>query len=168
MNMKILGIDPGSSRLGYGLIEKRGSQLKFLKAGTLEVEESDPNQKLLYLAKDLKKIMANFRPSLVAIEKIYFSKNVKTAIEVAQARGLIIFLVLDQQIPIVEISPQQAKSAVTSYGAADKGAVAKMVSLLLNRPNLKELDDATDALAIAIAGAGLYKGCITSDTSWTL
>ena len=153
--VKILGIDPGSSRLGYGLIEKQGSQLRFLKAGTLEIKEHDLNQKLLYLATDFKKLLASSKPHLVVVEKIYFSKNVKTAIEVAQARGVIIFLTMDRQIPVLEISPQQAKSAVTNYGAADKKAVAKMVSILLKRPSLYKLDDTSDALAIAIAGAGL-------------
>lgn len=152
---KILGIDPGSSRLGYGLIEKQGSQLRFLRAGTLEIKERDLNQKLLYLANDFKRLLTNSKPQLVVIEKIYFSKNVKTAIEVAQARGVIIFLTMDHKIPILEVSPQQAKSAVTSYGAADKKAVAKMVSILLKRPLLDKLDDTSDALAIAIAGSGL-------------
>lgn len=151
--MRILGIDPGSSRIGFGLIEKQGSKLRFLKAGTLEIKESDPNQKLFYLAKSFKKLLARSKPQLLGVEKIYFSKNIKTAIEVAQARGVIILLTLENQIPLVELSPQQAKQAVTNYGAADKKAVAKMVSLILNRPLFKELDDATDALAIAIAAA---------------
>lgn len=151
--MKILGIDPGSSRMGYGLIEKNGQKLKLIKAGTLEIKEKDPNQKLFYLATDFKKILEESKPDLLAIEKIFFYKNVKTAIEVAQARGVIIFLALQQQIPLVEFTPQKVKKATANYGAADKQAVARMVSLLLNEPPTKRLDDTSDAIAIAITAA---------------
>ena len=152
----ILGIDPGSSRMGYGLIEQQGSKLKLVKAGTLEIKEKDVNQKLLALASGLKALLKTVKPDLVAVEKIFFSKNVKTAIEVAQARGIIILITLQNQIPLIELTPQQAKQAVTNYGGADKKAVAKMVSIILERPLLKVLDDTTDALALAIAASSMY------------
>lgn len=152
--MKILGVDPGSSRCGFGLIEKEGSRLNFLTAGLIENKESDINYKLFYVARDFDKILLEFQPDLVAIEKIFFSKNVKTAIEVAQARGVLILQTLKRKIQITEYNPQQIKQAVTSYGMADKKSVAKMVALLLRMPSLNVIDDTTDALAIAITAAG--------------
>ncbi|MEK9183960.1 MAG: crossover junction endodeoxyribonuclease RuvC [Patescibacteria group bacterium] len=154
--MKILGIDPGSSRIGYGLIEKTGQKLKLIRADTLEIKEKDPNQKLLYLAADFKKLLEECKPDLLGIEKIFFYKNVKTAIEVAQARGVLVLLTLQRGIPLVEFTPQKVKKATTNYGSADKQAVAKMVSLLLNEPQTKRLDDTTDAIAIAITAANNY------------
>lgn len=157
--MKILGIDPGSSRTGYALIERQGSQLKLLQAGTIEIKTRNPNEKLFYLAKDFKKLLQKTKPNLVAVEKLFFTKNIKTGIEVAQARGVIMaaaleYLSLKIQNSLVEYTPQQIKQAVTNYGAADKKAVAKMVAIILGQPQLKALDDTTDAIAIAITAAG--------------
>lgn len=151
--MKILGVDPGSSRCGYGLIKKDGSKLSFIKAGLIEIKESDINQKLFYLANDYKKILQQTKPDLVGIEKIFFSKNIKTAIEVAQARGVLILETLRQKISIVEFTPQEVKQAVTNYGSADKKAVAKMVNIILNRQNINVIDDVSDAIAVAITAA---------------
>ena len=89
----------------------------------------------------------------MAIEKIYFSKNVKTAIEVAQARGVLILETLKKALPLVEYAPQEIKHSVTNYGSADKKAVAKMAAILLNQPKFNEVDDVTDAIAIAITAA---------------
>ncbi len=151
--MIILGIDPGSSRCGYGLIEKQGGKLNYLDAGLIENKEKNPSQKLFYLAKDFKKILAKTRPGLMAIEKIYFSKNVKTAIEVAQARGVLIMLALEKNLPISEHNPQEIKLSVTGYGLADKKAVAHMAAAILQISPLKIIDDASDALAVAITAA---------------
>ena len=151
--MKILGVDPGSSRCGYGLIEKTGSKLTFIKAGLIEIKENDINQKLFYLANDYKKILRQNQPKLVGIEKIFFSKNIKTAIEVAQARGVLILETLRQKIPLVEFTPQEIKLAVTNYGSADKMAVAKMVNIILGRQDINVIDDVSDAIATAIAAA---------------
>lgn len=148
--MKILGIDPGSSRCGYGLIEKDGSKITLIKAGLIEIKESDINQKLLYLSNDYKKILQKNKPNIVGIEKIFFSKNTKTAIEIAQARGVLILETLKRALPIIEFTPQEIKQGVTNYGSADKKAVAKMVKIILNQPNLNVIDDVTDAIAVAI------------------
>ena len=151
--MKILGIDPGSSRCGYGLIEKDGSKLSLLEYGLIEIKEKDINQKLFYLTNDFKKILKKTKPDLMAIEKIYFSKNVKTGIEAAQARGVLIALTLQEQIPLTEHNPSEIKLSVTGYGLSDKKAVAKMVAVILQIPPLKVIDDITDALAIAITAS---------------
>lgn len=151
--MKILGIDPGTSRIGYGLINDR--PLKMIAYGVIETSEKT-NKKFLTLGEKVEKLIDELKPDAAAIEKIYFAKNQKTAIEVAQARGIMIFLLLKKRIPVAEYGPQEIKSAVTSYGLADKKAVARMVSKILNVEKLKGYDDASDALAVAITAINKY------------
>ena len=151
--MKILGIDPGTARIGYGLITDR--PLKLLTYGVIETSEKT-NKKFLTLAVKVRKLIERLKPDAAAIEKIYFAKNQKTAIEVAQARGIIMFLLLEKQIPVAEYGPQEIKSAVTNYGLADKKAVAKLVGKMLNVERLKGYDDASDALAVAITAINRY------------
>lgn len=153
--LRILGIDPGSSRIGFGLIEKNQSKLSLIKTGVLEIPKGGTAEKLNTLATVFKKLLMESAPDAIGIEKIFFSKNVKTGIEVAHARGLILHL-SSACAPVYEFTPQQVKVATTNYGGADKKAVARMVAMLLSVPPLRVLDDATDALAIAIATAGTY------------
>lgn len=152
--MRILGIDPGTSRIGYGLINDR--PLKLIDYGVLEIKEKT-NKKFLYLAEEFERLIENLSPDLAAIEKIYFAKNQKTAIEVAQARGIMMFLLMKTNIPVAEYGPQEIKRAVTNYGLADKKAVAKLVGKMLGVENLKGYDDASDALAISITAANLAR-----------
>ena len=166
--MKILGIDPGSARIGFGLIEKNGSNLSLKKAGVIEIKEKEQHAKLLVLGAEFKKLLRDAKPDIIAVEKLFFTKNIKTGIEVAQARGLIMYLSLvyfqtpsphpSFLTPLLEFTPQQIKQAVTNYGGAEKKAVARMVSLLLNVPPLNIMDDATDALAIAITASARSNG----------
>ena len=149
----ILGIDPGTSRIGYGVIKKERGALIFLDAGILKVKNPNPQRALLEIKKGLESLIKKWRPDMLAVEKLYFSKNQKTAIEVAQARGVIILAGLEAGIEIREYSPNEIKSGVAGYGFADKKAVAKMVNLILRTPRLKIIDDASDALAIAIFAA---------------
>ena len=151
--MIILGIDPGSSRAGYGLIEKEKSGLKFLKAGLLKVSAKDKNQRLVDLEKSFSDLLKKEKPDLAVLETIYFMKNLKTAVEVAQARGVLTLIIVKHKIPLLECSPLKIKQGVTGYGRADKKAVAKMVSKILKINNPGWLDDVTDALAAAIIGA---------------
>jgi len=151
--MKILGIDPGTSRIGYGLINDR--PLKLISYGVIETFEKT-NKKFLTLAEKFEKLIGELKPDAAAIEKIYFAKNQKTAIEVAQARGIMMFLLLEKKIPVAEYGPQEIKSAVTSYGLADKKAVAKLVSKMLGIEKVDGYDDASDALAVAITAANKY------------
>lgn len=151
--MKILGIDPGSTRVGYGLIKKEKGQLKFLKAGLLKISSKNKNQRLLELEKSFSQLLKNEKPDLVALEKIYFMKNLKTAVEVAQSRGVLTFLIIKHKISLLEYSPSEVKLSITGYGLADKKAVAKTVTKILKIKNGKVYDDITDALAIAITAA---------------
>lgn len=149
--MKILGIDPGTTRIGYGLIESNG--LKLLNYGVIETREKNLPKKIAELISQLREFLVQYAPDLLAIEKIYFAKNRKTALDVAQARGAMLALCLEKNIPIVEYSPNEIKSQVTGYGLADKQGVAKMVKMILNVGTLSGYDDASDALAIAITAA---------------
>lgn len=151
--MKILGIDPGTTRLGYGLIQK-GGELKLLAYGVLEVKgkKGEP-AKIFELGKKLSDLLDELKPDLAGVEKIYFAKNQKTAMLVSQARGVILHLLTQKGIPIRELRPGDVKIAVTSYGLAEKRAVARMVGQILKIPELVGHDDASDALAIAIAAA---------------
>jgi crossover junction endodeoxyribonuclease RuvC len=151
--MRFLGVDPGFSRTGYGLIEKRGDKLLLISAGVIEIKASNFQQKLLQLAGRFEKLLKKARPDVVAIEKIYFKKNAKTAIEVAQARGVLLLMIIKNKKPVLEYSPSEIKRLVALHGSADKKAVAKMVALILGQPKLPVIDDATDALAIAISAA---------------
>ena len=152
--MRILGIDPGTSRIGYGLINDR--PLKLIDYGVIEIKDKT-NTKFLTLSEKLEELINKSRPDAAAVEKIYFAKNQKTAIEVAQARGIILLSLLKNKIPVYEYTPQEIKLSVTNYGLADKKAVAKLVKLLLGINELKGYDDASDALAIAITAANYKK-----------
>ncbi len=153
--MRILGIDPGSARMGYGVIEASGSSLKLLDSGLLKIESSGKEERLLELAGSFEKILEKEKPDLVSIEKLYFVKNIKTGMDVAQSRGIIIFLAKKQKVPIVEYSPSEIKMNITGSGNADKKAVAKMVKMILKigDDDIKGPDDVFDAVAIAITAA---------------
>lgn len=153
--MKILGIDPGSARIGYGLLEKKGNNLKFIKAGLLKISSKDKNRRLLDLEKSFVQLLKKEKPELVALEKLYFAKNLKTALEVGQSRGVLVLIILRNKIPLIEISPSEAKLIVSGDGRASKEAVAKMVGYCLKINAAKQIDDITDALALAIAAGSL-------------
>lgn len=150
--MIILGIDPGNVRTGYGLIKKEGSKFTHLKSGLIKIPpRTDPGAQLLALEKGLMELLREIRPDVVGVEKIFITKNKKTGIFVAQARGLILKIIAEHRLRLLELTPPSIKLAVTGYGRADKKAVAKMVGIFLNIKTVGLLDDETDALAAAIA-----------------
>jgi len=151
--MRILGIDPGSTRVGYGLIEKSGADLKFINAGILEINSKDKNERLVELEKSFLKLLKKERPDWAIMEKLYFTKNQKTGLEVAQSWGILTLLITKSKIPLLEFTPLEIKRGVTGYGLADKQAVAKMVAKILKIGKIGGYDDATDALAAAITGS---------------
>lgn len=150
--MIIMGIDPGSTRIGYGIIKTNGG-LSAIDYGIIEIKRKKPAELILKAAEEISKLVKKYHPDMAGIEKIYFSKNVKTGIEVSQTSGAIILEIARQNIPIKELSPSEVKLAVTGYGLADKKAVAKMTARFLGLEKIKGLDDASDALAIAIAAS---------------
>jgi crossover junction endodeoxyribonuclease RuvC len=151
--MIVLGIDPGTTRIGIGVVKKDGSLITYKKSCILPIKEVciTEGDRLFAIEKEIKKILKENRPDVVGIESIYFSKNKKTAISVSQARGVILKTIAEHSIPYKEFSPSEIKLAITGSGSATKNIVSKMVGVALNVPTKKVLDDETDALAIAIA-----------------
>lgn len=148
--MTILGVDPGTRRVGYGVIEKVDADLNFVEAGLLKIKSRDNFGALKEIKKQTDKLIKKFKPEVLAIERLYFVRNQKTGIQVAEARGVILLSAAENKLKILEYAPNEIKAGVAGYGLADKKAVLKMVKLLLDRPNLKIIDDASDALAAAI------------------
>lgn len=145
-----LGIDPGSRLMGFGLVSKSGTSLKAHAHGTLRFNTKiDTNSRLLEIYVETKRLVQELRPTHVAVEKIFFAKNVVSALKLGAARGVALLAVTEAGIPIFEYSPNEVKQATTGFGHADKSQVAKMMSLLLGAENF-ESSDASDALAIAI------------------
>ncbi|HUY69699.1 MAG TPA: crossover junction endodeoxyribonuclease RuvC [Candidatus Tyrphobacter sp.] len=151
--MIILGLDPGTNRIGYGLIRKTGTELKLLNFGTLEIKEKSPGERLVRLAASLQKIINVHKPQVAAVESRFFFKNKKTALPVAEARGVILLTLQKNELSFLEFSPREVKSLVTGWGGSDKKSVQKIVALTLGVKSLRGYDDASDALAIAIAAS---------------
>jgi len=150
--MVILGIDPGSSLIGYGVVEDNNGKLACLGYGAIRIKASKSQLQLLEARKSIKKLLADFKPDLVVLEKLFFFKNKKTAIKVSETRGVIILTLTENNTPIIEIAPLELKRALTGYGRAAKGNIQKIVKLILNLKEEPKPDDAADALALAILG----------------
>lgn len=150
--MVILGIDPGSTRVGYGLIEKDRDGLKLLGSGLLKITSQDKGQRLLELEKSFSRLLQKSKPDLVVLEKLYFMKNLKTALEVAQSRGILTLLVVKSKVPLLEYTPLEIKQSITGYGRADKKAIIVSISRILKIKRFKGGDDAADAIAGALMG----------------
>ncbi|HQA95951.1 MAG TPA: crossover junction endodeoxyribonuclease RuvC [Candidatus Colwellbacteria bacterium] len=148
--LKVLGIDPGSHRIGFGLVEKSGRELSAKDYGVIEFKSGETSDRLVLLEKEMEKLIEKTKPSIVAVERLYFSQNRTTGMMVAESRGIIMLSAKKANIPTVEYDPTTVKLRVTGYGLSDKKAVMKMVKILLNLQNFNGIDDASDALAIAI------------------
>ena len=152
--MIILGIDPGSVRIGYGVIKRDYGKLAHLESGLLKIPQTNHTNRLTALEKSLDILLQRFQPDRVGLEKLFFAKNQKTALRVAEARGVILNTLTKRSLLFSEVSPSEVKLAVTGDGRASKKSVAKMVNYFLGL-NLKSVvDDVTDALAIAITISG--------------
>ncbi len=150
--MLVIGIDPGTARTGYGLIRQSESGiLDLVDFGVIQTSPNQPmSERLLKIHRDLQDLLSQHRPEEAAVERLFFQKNVKTALSVGQARGVAILALAELGLNIKEYSPQDIKLAVTGYGAAEKGQVQRMVQNLLEMDDLPRPDDAADALAVAI------------------
>lgn len=152
--MRILGIDPGYGITGYSIIDYIGNKFKLIDSGAIKTDAkmSFP-LRLSEIYTDLNKIIDEYEPDAISVEELFFNNNAKTAINVAQARGVILVVGCQRQIPTFEYTPLQVKQAVVGYGRADKIQVQKMVKAILNVEKLPKLDDTTDSMAIAICHA---------------
>jgi len=150
----ILGIDPGLADTGFGVIEKKGNILKMIDYGCIKTSaQTAPEKRLLEIHNDLNKLIKKYRPEIMGVEKLFFCKNVKTALSVGQARGIIILAGGKNKLTIKEFTPLQVKQGLTTYGKASKNQVQQMVKVVLNLKNIPKSDDAADALAVAICCA---------------
>ncbi len=153
-SVKILGIDPGTGIMGWGLIEKIGSNITPLKYGCIRTSSQElMPDRLFSIYSSLCDIIEKTKPQVMAIEELFFFKNAKTVITVAQARGVAIVCGVKHQMPVFEYTPLQVKQALTGYGRAEKKQMQEMVRVVCKLKDCPKPDDAADALAIAICHA---------------
>jgi len=148
--MRILAIDPGYDRLGIAILEGSASRPMLVWSDCVTPAKGVGSERLAEVSRAVTDAIKEYSPDALAIETLFFNKNIKTAIGVAEARGAILVAAGTAHIPVVEYSPQQVKSAVTGHGGADKSAVARMIPKLLALPKKKRLDDEMDAIALGI------------------
>ncbi len=151
MSKIILGLDPGIADTGYGVIKDDGKSLQCLTYGSIKTSARDSladRLECLYIS--LNKIIKQYKPDYAAVEELFFNKNVKTALIVGQARGVIILSLVVNKLELKEFTPPQVKQAVSSYGRASKNQVQRMVKMILKLKEIPKPDDAADALAVAI------------------
>src|SRR5437588_7016312 len=149
--MFVLGIDPGVSRCGYGCVEQSGAIGRAVAVGVLTTPPSAPlPRRLASLAVELEALLADLRPQVVAVERLFFQANVRTAMSVGQASGLVLAAAQRAGCEVAQYTPGQVKQAVAGYGAAGKEQVQRMVQSLLGLPELPKPPDAADALALAL------------------
>lgn len=148
---RIIGIDPGFGRIGFGVIEKKKGDWVHIDHGCIQTSLKDPFiDRLEELNNELKKIIKKFNPTHAAVEDLFFYKNVKTAMKVGQARGVILLTLFQAGLKIYEFTPLQVKQSLTGYGRAEKGQLQRMVKVILNLKCKSIQDDAADALAVAL------------------
>lgn len=149
--MKILGIDPGMAIVGYGIIEFTNDNIELLTSGSIQTDKKlDDSKRLLEIYNDLSCIVEKYQPDCASVEELFFFKNQKTVIPVAEARGVILTVLEKYKIPTYSYTPMEVKQVLTGYGRADKKEVEQMVKISLQTDNLPKLDDTVDAIAIAI------------------
>lgn len=156
--MLTLGIDPGVANTGYGLVREMANRLTYTACGCIITTPKDSSQqRLAKIYGEVKKLIALHHPAYIAIERLYFGENSKTAMAVGQARGICMLAAAEAKIPIAEYTPLEVKMAVTGYGKAEKKQVQQMVKTLLRLADIPKPDDAADALAVAICHLHSYK-----------
>ncbi len=148
--MRVLAVDPGFDRLGLAVLEGNPSKPIVVWSDCVIPPKGEVEERLVAVFEAVQKALKKHRPDALALEGLFFSKNVKTALGVAEARGAVLTAAGLAKIPVIECSPQQVKLAVTGYGAADKKAVERMVPKLVALTKKKRLDDEIDAIALGI------------------
>lgn len=152
--MIILGIDPGSRLSGYGVLDADAHNIRLVEAGVITTDaQSSAAENLYELYSKVRELLTTHGPEILAVEKLFFFKNQKTVMGVAEARGVILLAGAERKLPIKEFTPLEVKTSVVGYGNADKKQVQKMVQLILKLPSELQPDDAADAVAIALCAA---------------
>jgi crossover junction endodeoxyribonuclease RuvC len=154
----VLGVDPGTAVTGYGVVERSGGRLRAVDFGTLETPAAhELPQRLLAIHQGLEALIESHHPDLVAVERLFFNRNVQSAFAVGQARGAVLLTAAQHGLPVHEYGPHEVKLAVTGHGRAGKDQVQRMVQIVLGMATLPRPDDAADALAVAICLAHVYR-----------
>lgn len=149
--MRVFGIDPGTATTGYGVVEEVEGDLRMLAFGVIRTPADQPlSIRLQSIYRALRKLATEWSPTTTAVEELFFSRNVRTAMSVGQARGVALLAMADAGLDVAEYTPLVIKQAVTGYGNADKAQMQEMVRLLLGLAEVPRPDDAADALAVAI------------------
>lgn len=149
--MRILGIDPGFGIIGFGVIDKTNANLEVIDYGVINTpKEMQFNERLDVIFNSINKLIEKFEPNEIAIEELYFNRNITTGIKVAEARGIILLAFQQHKLPIYEYTPQDIKMALTGTGRADKSQMKFMVKTLLHLHKSPTPDDAADAVAVAL------------------
>lgn len=149
--MRILGIDPGTAIVGFGVIESDGFKHKLIEGGVIRTPAHQSlDQRLLTIYESLVQIIKYTNPNYSAIEKLFFAQNVTTAISVSHARGVIMLALSQNKIPVAEYTPLQIKQSITGYGKAEKRQIQEMVRAMLNLKEIPKPDDCADALGVAL------------------
>ena len=149
--MLAIGIDPGTAICGYGIVESQGSRLRSVDYGAIQTNAAFPTaERLQIIHRELNKLLNHYKPAIAGVEQLFFNKNVRTAMTVSQARGVILLTIANHNIRLEEYTPLQVKQSVVGYGKGTKEQVAYMTQRLLSLAEKPTPDDAADALAIAI------------------
>lgn len=157
IDLRILGIDPGIAIVGFGFVDKTGSKVTPVQYGCIQTEAHTPDEeRLLHVYEAMLQLIDKYNPEAVAFEKLFFNRNVTTAMSVSQARGVLILAATQRGLPVAEYTPMQVKQAVVGYGKAEKKQVQEMVRMFLKLQVIPKPDDVADALAVAICHAHSY------------
>ncbi|MEK7118451.1 MAG: crossover junction endodeoxyribonuclease RuvC [Patescibacteria group bacterium] len=149
--MTVLAIDPGFGRCGIAVLSGSGSKATLLYSSCIETEaKTEFSERLLFVANEVARLISEYKPETIVLEEIYFTNNARTAIHVAEIRGMLIYLAVSRNIPLVEFNPLAIKIAITGYGRATKEQVTKMVEKLVILQKKKMLDDEYDAIALGL------------------
>lgn len=155
--MRILGIDPGIAIVGFGFIDKQGSKVTPVQYGCIQTEAHTPDEeRLLHVYEAMVQLIDKYKPEAVAFEKLFFNRNVTTAMSVSQARGVLVLAAVQKGLPIAEYTPMQVKQAIVGYGKAEKRQVQEMTRMFLKLQAIPKPDDVADALAVAVCHAHSY------------
>ena len=158
MNLRVLGIDPGTAIVGYGLVDYDGQNFECLEHGVLRTSPDQPlSERLLQIKRELTGLIEQMHPDHIAVEELFFSKNAKTALAVGHARGVILLTVAESGRRVYEYKPMQIKQALVGYGGADKLQIQTFLTMMLGLQSVPKPDDAADALAVALCHCGSYR-----------
>jgi crossover junction endodeoxyribonuclease RuvC len=150
--MIILGIDPGTSRMGWAILKTGRKNITPLAYGCWETKDTEQGKRLLNISKNLNLVIKKYKPDLLALEKVFFFKNAKTVMSISEANGVILLVAQKHRLPNIRLTPLEIKQNLTGYGRAEKKDIQKTIQLVFSLKEIPKPDDTADALAVALAG----------------